>query len=116
MLVYLCVIAADTGAASPCADTDVSLSIGEAADELLQLWVIFDGVNACNVALWAGMNAFLEAFLLCLARFVPGGVQLLHEQRIAFTSGWLANLLNGHITTSADNIAQIDEVVACMHG
>lgn len=113
---YLCVVAADTGASAPGTDADVGLAVGEGADEFLEFGMVFDGVDAGHVAFGVGVHAVLEAVLLPLARFVPGGVQLLHEERIALARGWVAHLLNRHVAAGADNVAQIDEVVAYFHG
>jgi len=74
--------------------------------------MIFDRVNAGDVAFGVGVDAVLEGVLLGGARFVPRSVQLLHEERIALASGWVAHLLNSHIAAGADNVAQINEVVA----
>lgn len=109
---YLCVVAADTGASAPGTDADVSLAVGEGADEFLEFGMVFDGVDAGNIAFGAGVDAVLEAVLLPLARFVPGSVQLLHEERIPLARGWVARLLNSHVAAGADNVAQIDKVVA----
>jgi len=40
---------------------------------------------------------------------------LLHKEGIALASGWIAHLLNSHVSAGADNVAQIDEVVAYFH-
>lgn len=109
---YLCVVAADTGASAPGTNADVGLAVGEGADEFLEFGVVFDGVDAGDIAFGVGVDAVREAVLLALARFVPCGVQLLHEEGVALASGWLAHLLDGHVAAGADDVAQIDEVIA----
>ena len=58
------------------------------------------------------MYAFFQRRLRCSAGAVPGLVELLHEDGVAFPRGGFPDLLDGDVASCADNVAHVDEVVA----
>ncbi len=57
------------------------------------------------------MHAFFQRRFRCSAGAVPGFVELLHEDRVAFPRGGFPDLLDGDVASRADNVAYVDEVV-----
>ena len=110
--IYLFIIMGIPGTAAPSSNADISLAICKSTDELFQVWVILDRVNSDNVASGVNMNTILQRLFELWTSFVPGCVHILHECWITFESSWIPDLLDGHIATSADNVAEINEVVS----
>ena len=109
------IVTSDSWATTPSADANVSLSIGERANEFFQFGVILDRINPNNIPFGICVNATLQRVLLSSAGFMPSLVQLLHEERIPFTSRRFADLLNRHVASSTDNVAEVYEVVAWIY-
>lgn len=58
------------------------------------------------------MHAVFQGRFRRSASAVPRRIELLHEVGISFPCAGLPNLLDSHIPSCADNVAQVDEVVA----
>lgn len=106
------IVTSDSWATTPSADTNVSLSISERANEFFQFGVILDGIYPDNIPFGICMNAALKRVFLSSAGFMPSFVQLLHEERISFASRRFADLLNSHVAPSTDNVTEIYKIVA----
>ena len=111
---YLLIVTANTRAPPPCADSNVRLAVSETADKLLQLWMILDRIDADDVILGVSMHATFQGILLASTSFVPRSIQVLHEERIAFTCVAVADLLHRHVAARTYDVAHVDEIVACM--
>lgn len=101
-----------TWAASPCPDADVGLAVCEGADEVFELWVIFDSIDPRDISGIIEMDTLTQRRSGVVVGSMPGIVEVLHESRIAFAGGGLVDLLNSHVTASTHNVAQIEEIVA----
>lgn len=57
------------------------------------------------------MYTVFQGRFRCSASAVPRCIELLHEVGVSFPRAGFPNLLNSHIPSCADNVAQVDEVV-----
>ena len=111
-MTYLVVVQRITGTATPRANADVRLAVGEGSHEFLQLRVILDGGDPLDVTFVIQMHTVFQRRLGSGVRSVPCRVQVLHEVRVSFPSGGFSDLLDGHVAAGADDVADVDEVVA----
>ena len=96
---------------TPSPNTNIRLPIRKRPDKSLQLREILDRADPHDPAV-LDIYAILQAVARLLARFLPRFVQVLHELRVAFTRVAVADLLHGHVAARADDVAEVDEVVA----
>lgn len=108
----LVVVVVVARAAIPCANADVGLAVRKSANEGLELRVILDGIDPGDVAVAIAVDTTVKGALGVIAGFMPGVVQVLHEERVALTSPWLIDLLDEHVAASTDNVAHVNEVIS----
>lgn len=99
-------------AAAPSSHADVGFAVGEGADKTLEFGVVFDGADARDVAVSVGEDGTPQFGFGLLAGLFPGGAQVLHEQWITFSGGVVVFLLDGDVAAGADDVGDVDEVVA----
>ena len=78
--------------------------------------MVFNSFDADDVALAVDVYEIFERVLVSCAGVVPRLVQVLHKSRVSFEGCWVADLLHGHVAACADDIANVDEVVAYISG
>ena len=112
MDVYLLIIRRDPWTTAPRPLTDVGLPIRKSPDEPLQLREILNGGNALHIPLVIQMHAILQSGLGRTVGPMPGTVQILHKGRVTLSRRVVAHLLDRHVAARADDVADVDEVVA----
>ena len=109
---YIPIITAFARNASPGSNSNIRLPIRERTDEFLKLGMVFDSVDSHNITFAVEMDAIFQTVLGSLACFIPCFVEVLHELGVALAGRCVADLLDGKVTSCADDVAQIEEVVA----
>lgn len=97
---------------TPGSDADVSFPVGEAADKCFEFRVFFDGADAFDFPVLVCEDGAAEIVFDVLWGFGPGGAEVLHEERIALSSSRMAFLLDCEVTACADNVGEVEEVIA----
>lgn len=98
----------------PRPNPNICLPIGECSDQFLEFGVVFDGADTLDLSVWVEENAILQFVLFFLRGFVVGGVHVLHEFWVAFEGLGLPDLHYGHVAACADDVGEIEEIVACI--
>lgn len=96
----------------PGTNSNIRLAIGKGTDQFLQLRAILDRTNPLDLAMAVSEDAAFELVAKILGCFVPGGVHVLHEVGISLEGFLLASMHGSDVTTSADDVAHVEEVVS----
>lgn len=108
----LVVIGLGPRTAVPRPDANIRLPVRESAHEGFEFRLAFDRTHPDDFACFIGEDAAFELVARGRRGVLPGFAQVLHEQRVALAGGGEALLLDGHVTSSADDVGHVEEVVA----